>query len=402
MPTAAKTLENQTVSLLYLSPADSRRINTRFYGVRQTGIYKGFYPTITSGANVSISAGICEIADYAGGDWQVKVVTTDVTVTSTAYGEYLVLRWTYTGDETADVLTVLSVTDPDEKDLVIAKVGASYVFDFSDSVHPRSQPNTLDMNFKVVENEMTSAGMRVQVKAGYLQTPVGSAFYGDQVTSVITPPTVAATSRVYLVYLNSAGQALIDTTGTAVASPTTPSAPAYAGKTVIAEVTVANGDTAITQSMIKDVRTFISPNLLDEDDFASDSDKKGATQQSIKKYVNDNTLISNSAQFQTASIPANAITQLMDFSDVVGTRRALIFARIACHESDNRWFWWRPSDDVVWESTLNTASPNAIYVQGSNTWNPIQLITGPDGKIYCGSNYTNDFTIVLVGYMLFQ
>ncbi|MHA1690365.1 MAG: hypothetical protein ACTSU7_01880 [Candidatus Heimdallarchaeaceae archaeon] len=247
----SKELTDQTVTLLYLTPADSRRVNLRFQGIRQVGIYEGMYLTDAGdGSNINLSSGVCEISD---GTYQIRVATTSsTTFTPTQADRYIVLTWDYTGDEDDDVVFMDEKVTPDTNDIIIAKSsysGGVFSFDYGDSSYPRTQPNTLDLHLKVEATD--DIERRVRVRAGRIQTSEATVDIEDQKSPLFE--TCPSNSRIDLVYITSAGLVAIEK-GTAAASP---SVPDYNGKRVLAEVTLTTDYDNITQSMIKDVREFI-------------------------------------------------------------------------------------------------------------------------------------------------
>jgi microcystin-dependent protein len=102
--------------------------------------------------------------------------------------------------------------------------------------------------------------MRDRVRGGKVQTTSANLPVADQKSDLFDPPS-SPNSKVYLVYVEtSTGTAVvtIDSSGVEAISP---AAPDYAGKLVIAEVTLAYTDTvSIPQSKIRDVRSFIALN----------------------------------------------------------------------------------------------------------------------------------------------
>jgi len=253
-------LTNQTVTLLFLTPADSRRINVRFQDIRQTGIYEGGYFSDTGGSgsvgNIVLYPLVCEISD---GVYQVRIATTSTTTGITPIdGEYVVLRWAYTGDENVDIASVYTTASPLPTDLILAKVSVSSgvsSFDYNDADYPRSTPNTLDLHLKPEAPDAAmianSQSMKIRVRAGRIQTSSGNVDVADQQTvSAFTSETGVTYG---LVYIDDSGVAQI-TSNAGVTS-----LPDYAGKRVVAEVTLPDSTTLITQDMIKDVRAFLSP-----------------------------------------------------------------------------------------------------------------------------------------------
>lgn len=238
---------NQVVNLLYHSRADSGTVNKRFVGIRKTGIYSGGYLSIVDNSHASLSTLVCEITD---GTYQVKISTgSSVNIAVASATPYVVLRWSYVGSEINDYMGFMAVASPATNDLVVGMCtftggGNLQGFDYSE----RTTPSILDLFLKVEPTSDTE--LRVRVRAGRIQNGKETIDIPDQKTTLFTPP--SSNSKVYLVYVNRAtGAIAIDSSGTAAASPV---APNYAGKLVLAEVTLASTSTNITSSMIKDVR----------------------------------------------------------------------------------------------------------------------------------------------------
>ena len=243
----------QTVTILFYRLANSAIVNKRFQGIRQTGIYSGGYLSVVDDENCQISTLVCEISD---GTNQVRVETAATVNLGVAVATpYVVLRWTYTGAIT-DYMELLAVASPAANDIVVGLC----TFDGSDDlngftyegvlgVNKRTTPNTLDLFLKVEETPTTE--LRVRIRAGRVTTYGGSVDISDQLSSSITAP--VSDSRIDLIYVTAAGAIAIET-GVAAASP---SVPDYAGKMVLAELTITNGDTNIVQADIKDVRSFL-------------------------------------------------------------------------------------------------------------------------------------------------
>ena len=272
-----KAVSSQTVTLIYLTPADSRRVNLRHQDIRQVGIYSGMYLTNPSGLNLTLSLGVCEISD---GNYQVRVstgaATTAITPSDNAT-EYVILYWNYTGDEDADVLNVQTVSAPaaDGNDIVVAKIttsgGAVTAIDYNDATYPRTQPNTLDLFLKVEPTADTE--LYVRIRAGRIQTNAGVVTVADQKSSLFDETSLTTgQSRIDLVHITDAGVVTI-TKGTAAASPSTP---AYDGKRVLAEVTITDGDANIAANAIKDVRNFITLPTIPDDSTIERNSSSGA------------------------------------------------------------------------------------------------------------------------------
>lgn len=253
---------SQQISLKYQAPGNSAEINRRFVGVRPVGIYSGGLLSVVDATHASLAPLVCEIGD---GTHQVRVeTTTAVSIVVGSATPYVVLRWAYTGT-TSDYMEILAVSSANVQanDLVVGKcsfaAGALSGFDYGDSAYPRTVPNVQDLWLKVIPKGAGS--LKALVLPGWHQSHTGSVRVAMQETDALVPPT--ANSKVYLVYLNTeTGMVAIDSTGSEAASP---SAPDYAGRLVLAEITLSSTDTEITESKIKDVRPFLTPGRVSVD-----------------------------------------------------------------------------------------------------------------------------------------
>jgi hypothetical protein len=284
----------QDVTLIFGTVANSSEVNARFMDVRKTGIYSGGYPSVVDTSNAQISTLVCEISD---GTYQVKVETTVAVNLAVALATpYIVLRWEYTG-ASDDYMEILAVATPAANDLVVAKCsfsGSDLIgFNLNDTTYPRSTPNVFDINLKVEATPDTE--MRVRVRAGKFRTHNATISIADQKSGLFTAP--GSNSRIDLVYLNRTTGAVAIQQGTAAASP---SAPSYAGKFVLAEVTVEAGDTDIVASAIKDVRPWLIP-FSDPDGSTIDYD---ATTGKLKVIGLPNGVVDSDALGSGAVIPA--------------------------------------------------------------------------------------------------
>jgi len=241
---------DQTVTILYYMPANSADVNRRHKGIRQVGIYSGGYLSVVDNSHALLSLLVCEVSDSSH---QVRIETASAINIAVVVGTpYIVLRWTYTGS-TADYMEILAVATPTTNDLVVGKCsftggGALQGFDYSE----RSTPNTQDLFLKVEPTENTE--LKVRVRAGRIRNGRETIIVPDQVSDLFTLP--SSNSRVYLLYVDiSDGTIKIDSSGVAASSPV---APDYGTKLVLAEITLSSTDNNITASKIKDVRCFIT------------------------------------------------------------------------------------------------------------------------------------------------
>ena len=277
---------SQEISLKFLAPRNSSEVNRRFLNTRPTGIYSGGVLSIIDNSNANLSPVVCEIGD---GDHQVRVETTvDVSVAVSSATSYIVLRWAYTGgaDDYMEILAVNS-GNVQATDVVVGRCtftggGALNGFTYSDTTHPRSFPNVQNLWLKVIP---VDSSMTLRILPGMFQSHTGSILVPFQQTSAIVPP--ASNSRIYLVYVDSSGTVLIDSSGTSSVSPV---APSYAGRLVLAEVTVSSTDTSISESQIKDVRPFITHGRQSTDGTTITTNTSGQLKTVDKSYLSTRTV----------------------------------------------------------------------------------------------------------------
>ncbi len=243
----------QTVTLKFFDPANTGLQNLRFKDIRETGIYKGGYLTVTDATHALLTTFVAEVGD---GVYQVRVETTvAVSITTALATPYIVLRWLYTGSSTIDFAEMIVVATPAANDVVIAKCnfsGSTLIgFDYADATYPRTTPDTHHLHLNVEETVDTE--LRVRIRAGVVQGFSGATTVADQKSDLIVAPTV--NPKIFLVYIDmDTGALAIDSSGL---EATTPVAPDYAGKVVLAEITLAVAATNIVAADIKDVRAFL-------------------------------------------------------------------------------------------------------------------------------------------------
>ena len=244
----------QTVTLKFFDPANSGLVNTRFKDVRETGIYSGGYLTVVDTSHCLLSTFVAEVTD---GTYQVKVATAAAVNIAVALATpYVVIRWAYLGSASLDYASLIAVATPATYDVVVAKCSFSGVslvgFDYGNATYPRTTPDTHKLHLNV--EPTVASELRVRVRAGVIQGFTAATFVPDQLSDLFVVP--ASNSRIDLLYVDpDSGAVAIDSSGTAAASPV---APAYKGKIVLAEVTIASTSTNITASMIRDTRCFLT------------------------------------------------------------------------------------------------------------------------------------------------
>ena len=246
---------NQVCTVGFHAPGLAISWNRREIGVIPPGIYAGGYLSVGAPNTVHVDTLNCEIRDTI---YQVKVQTqspVDIYLGATPdiTKPYVVLRWTYAASLTnyMDML-VLAAGDVQANDIVLGKCifvsGNLSSFVYDDAVLPRSTPNDTNV-FLRAEAELTPVALKVIVRAGRTKLASGN---GTKMIydTILTLTAAGGSTRIDLIYVDDTGAHVF--TGTAGAG-----VPSYAGKKVVAEVTVSAGATVITQSNIKDVRCFV-------------------------------------------------------------------------------------------------------------------------------------------------
>lgn len=251
---------SQSITWSYFLEASAANFGKRLMDVAPVGIYEGGYLTRVNDSRVSLSTFVAELQD---GVAQINARTAAAaTLDSTTLDggsissatPYLVMRWAYTAlvANYVEIYAIANLTTAlQEHDVVIGKCvfeGATLSsFDYSDRTAPLLQSHTLRVEATLATE------MYVQVRGGVVNTGSAKVRIGDQKVGPFVAP-ASPNSRIDLVYVTSTGSVAVQQ-GTAAVSP---SAPAYGGKLVLAEVTVVNGDTNLPWSQITDARAFLS------------------------------------------------------------------------------------------------------------------------------------------------
>lgn len=257
---STQNLGNQTIVHQYFEEITGEVRGKRQLDIIPTGIYSGGYFTKVNNSEITLSPFVLEIKDNNNQVSIRSAVAATLNNTTIEEGSissatpFIIARWAYA--ETAlnylSILAINSLTNKQANDLVIGKCvfsGSTLTgFDYT----YRSYPNTLEKFLKVE----ASTGLYVWLRGGKVQTASGFVAVPDQNVGPFTVPS-SPNSRIDLVYINSAGAVQIQQ-GTAGTSPV---APNYLNKMVLAEITVVNGDTGILATRIKDVRAFLTPSV---------------------------------------------------------------------------------------------------------------------------------------------
>ncbi|MHA1290265.1 MAG: hypothetical protein ACTSPB_23020, partial [Candidatus Thorarchaeota archaeon] len=186
-------------------------------------------------------------------------------------------------------------------------------------------------------------------------------------TDSLVPPT--ANSKVYLVYINSAGVVAIDSSGTEAASPV---APDYDGRLVLAEVTLASTATEVTASNIKDVRPFVTHGRqsIDGTTITADSDGKLKVRDPSYLVLQDNSIQADSQSSWTKltfgnEVKASGISQSGGVITLPANKLYKIAYQVVFEGTGSSFYMWGESrirvlsGDISWE--LKDDSDNVSY-----------------------------------------
>jgi hypothetical protein len=239
---------SQVITVKFFDPVDSYIANAIAIGVRKLGIYTGGYLTRTNDTTVTISVFDCEIGD---GVYQVRGVTgIPVSVIVSPTLPYVILRWTYTGSASLDYIDFLGVALGSilTTDIVVGKCNfaGSVLTGFDYTL--RTTPEVFNLFLKV--EPQSTPDMTLRVRAGRASYGAANFDIVDQTSPTFSAP--GSNSRIDLLQISTLG-ALIITPGVSAVSPT---APDYGGLITLAQVTLTSGQTTISASNIKDVRSF--------------------------------------------------------------------------------------------------------------------------------------------------
>lgn len=248
----------QKVSCSYYEEVTANNRNVRLVDIIPRGIYSGGYLEKSGDYECQIPDITVELGDD---DVQVRVKTSTVVVINDSTLDsgsisvstpYIVLRWAYVAVQNnyMEIHAIASVASAQANDIIVGKIifatGKVDSFDYSD--------RTL-LNVQNLYLQPRSLGsLYVGLRSGRVHSSIGCVTIQEPTVGPFSVPG-SPFSRIDLIYIDTAGVPQI-AQGTPGVSPAVPS---YAGRLVIAEVTMVNGGTTIPASRIKDVRAFLTP-----------------------------------------------------------------------------------------------------------------------------------------------
>ena len=244
---------SQNLTYNFFEEASALNFNARNLNIQPRGIYKGGYLTKVSDSIVSLSILTAEIGDN---DIQVSVNTIAAATLSndtldsgtiSSGTPYLVLRWAYLASA-ANYMEVHALAEVTlDNDIIIGKCvfdGAELdSFDYTERTYVTTADTLLSVE--------SSSGLCIQLRAGRIHTATGYVLVPETLIGPFSPPE-SPNSRIDLITIADDGSPTV-VAGAAAPSPT---APAYKGRFVVAEITIVNGATTIPASRIRDVRIF--------------------------------------------------------------------------------------------------------------------------------------------------
>ncbi len=255
----------QNITFQYNLVAKGNTFDKLLHQIVPRGLYLGGHLKVVSDTAVTLTPLAVQMGDA---NYQVTIQTAVNAAISGATLDsgtidpatpVLVLRWTLNTDPAnyMEVHAIASAAVVQANDIIIGTCtfsGSTLTgFDYSD----RQDARTMDNWLKPEATEDTE--LYIYVRAGNVHGATANVAIATQKVGPFTAPG-SPNSRIDLVYVTTAG-ALAILQGTAA---TTPTAPNYNGKLVLAEVTVANGVTDIAAAVISDVRQFVAhPTLSD-------------------------------------------------------------------------------------------------------------------------------------------
>jgi len=228
----ASDIGSQIVTIRFHRPVDSDVVNKRFRDIRMLGIYKGGRMSWNAGM-VTLSPLVCEISD---GTHQIRVETTVNVTQALASGQYLVLRWTYTGVVDTDFMEIISANSIDTNDVVVGRVvGTNVVYT------ERTTPDTHHLFLRIEAEDIPNQNVRIRAGVGHK---------GSEHSPVADNHLDLSSYAGKTVYV------YVSDTGGVTASD---EAVDYVGKALLAKVVVPASPGVITNDAIEDVRSFITP-----------------------------------------------------------------------------------------------------------------------------------------------
>lgn len=292
----------QSVSHQYYEEVKALLRNCRVVNILPRGIYSGGLLTRVNDTQITLSPATVEIGDTSV---QVRVATAaDATITNATLDSgtispatpYIVLRWAYAASS-SNYMEIHAVAAALANDVVVGRIvfSGSVItgFDYTE----RTMLTVQNLWLEPVQYG-SGTTMYVLLRPGRVHTGESYVTIQEYPVGPFVAP-ASPHSRIDLIYIDDNGVPQI-LQGTAAVVPT---APNYAGKLVVAEVTLVNGMTGITQSRIRDVRSFLSRQVVpDNQTVMLDSDGKLSAKVSglVPKWnvtVCDANNLTTSAQF---------------------------------------------------------------------------------------------------------
>jgi hypothetical protein len=228
---------SQTVTVKFGAPVNSNIVNARHVHTRPVGVYRGGI-VVNNNATATVSPFVAEVADRNGLDAQIRVRTANPVTIGWTGTQFLVLRWAYAEDTEANYVDIMSVDSPDPYDVILAQRSGTTSINYERRMAAGQRGDFL----RVLPAFPSHLPRTVYIKSGVIQTPNGSVLVNDaQITNL--------TQGNRFIYVD-----ISDNNVKSTATKSTADA-----NIILARVRVPDLVTPIDESMIDDLRVFLSP-----------------------------------------------------------------------------------------------------------------------------------------------
>lgn len=228
---------SQTITVKFGAPVNSNIVNARHVQTRPVGVYRGGI-VVNNNATATVSPFVAEVADRNGLDAQIRVRTANPVTIGWTGTQFLVLRWDYAEDTEANYVDIMSVDSPDPYDVILAQRSGTTSINYERRMAAGQRGDFL----RVLPAFPSHLPRTVYIKSGVIQTPNGSVLVNDaQITNL--------TQGNRFIYVD-----ISDNNVKSTATKSTADA-----NIILARVRVPDLVTPIDESMIDDLRVFLSP-----------------------------------------------------------------------------------------------------------------------------------------------
>ena len=228
---------SQTITVKFGAPVNSNIVNARHVQTRPVGVYRGGI-VVNNNATATVSPFVAEVADRNGLDAQIRVRTANPVTIGWTGTQFLVLRWDYAEDTEANYVDIMSVDSPDPYDVILAQRSGTTSINYERRMAAGQRGDFL----RVLPAFPSHLPRTVYIKSGVIQTPAGSVLVNDAEINNLTQGN-------QFIYVD-----ISDNNVKSTATKSTADA-----NIILARVRVPDLVTPIDESMIDDLRVFLSP-----------------------------------------------------------------------------------------------------------------------------------------------